>query len=377
MRSTVLNFSFMRRLLALGLVWLLVACSSDKPRPAPLQPVLPLLGVRQAWTASLENIDFPLAVRVVGQTAYLADSTGTVVALDAQTGADVWRTHLAVELSAGVGSDGRYTAVVSRDNVLMVLDGAKLIWQKRLSALTLTAPLVAGARVFTVSADRSLTAFDAANGRQLWQQSGNGDSLVLGQAGLLTAVGDTLVVGVGGRVIGVNPNDGSTRWDVSVASSRGTNEVERLADVVSGFYRDGDQLCVRAFQYAITCLDAHIGKPLWSKPASGGTGVAGDAAGVYGSESSGRIVSLARADGAKRWEINALQLRNLTAPLVVGKAVVVGDESGNLHFFSTIDGEPINRMRTDGTALVATPVMAGKALLAVSRGGGVFAFRSE
>jgi outer membrane protein assembly factor BamB len=81
-----------------------------------------------------------------------------------------------------VGSDGRYAAVVSRANELLVLDAGKLVWRQKLKVLTLTAPLVAGGRVFTQSTDRSVSAFDASSGQRLWQQQKTGDSLVLGQS---------------------------------------------------------------------------------------------------------------------------------------------------------------------------------------------------
>jgi outer membrane assembly lipoprotein YfgL len=368
----------MRNLLALVLVALVAACAStDRPKPAPLAANVPLLGVRAAWTAAVGPVDFALDVRVVEGRAYLASSAGTVVALDAQTGKDLWRVALDTPLSAGVGSDGRYSAVVTRSNELVVLDGAKVSWRQKLKALTLTAPLVAGGRVFTLSSDRSVSAFDAAGGQKLWQQQRPGEALVLGQAGLLTAVGDTLVVGFGSRVTGMNPLNGSTRWDTSVVSARGTNEVERLNDVVAGFSREGDQLCVRSFQYAVACIEAGSGRMLWTKPANGSNGIAGDADMVYGSESDGRLTAWRRKDGEKAWTLDRYRFRWLTAPLVAGKSLMVGDDTGNLYFLSKQDGAPLTRIVTDDSGLTVAPVLVGTTLLVVSRRGSIYAFRPE
>jgi outer membrane assembly lipoprotein YfgL len=366
------------RMLALALSLALAACASDdRPKPAPLEPIVAHIGVRPAWTATMGAIDYSLSIRVVGGTAYLADAAGNVVAINTQTGADVWRTALATPLSAGVGSDGRYTAVVTRTNDLVTLDGGKEIWRQHLSALTLTAPLVAGGRVFSASADRTVAAFDAATGRKLWQQARSGDPLVLGQAGLMLAVQDTLLVGLGARVVGMNPMTGGSRWETLAANSRGTNEVERLVDVVAGYSRQGDQLCVRAFQYAVTCLDGVTGKALWSKAANGATGVAGDAADVFGTESDGRVVAFARVDGNKLWESERLRHRVLTAPVLAGNTLVFGDDSGNLHFASRLDGSQLNRVFTDSSGLAVAPVLADKTLIVVSRRGGIFAYRPE
>ena len=368
----------MRQLLAAALALALVACAGpERPKPLPLAANVPLIGVRAAWTAAIGPVDFPLDMHVVDGRAYVAGSDGTVAAIDTRTGADLWRTALDVRLSAGVGSDGRYAAVVTRANELVVLDAGKVAWRQKLKALTLTAPLVAGGRVFTLSADRSVNAFDAADGQRLWQQQKTADPLVLGQSGLLTAVGDTLIVGLGGKVAGLSPANGATRWETSVVSARGTNEVERLVDVVSGFSRDGKQICVRAFQYAVSCIDASTGRALWSKPASGSSGIAGNADSVYGSETDGKLGAWSRKDGEKRWTLDRYRFRVLTAPVVAGHTLIVGDDSGNLHLLSTEDGAPLNRIVTDDSGLSVAPVLADKTLLVVSRRGSIYAFRPE
>lgn len=373
-----LRTSAVLRSTALILSLLLAACASnDRPKPAPLEAVVAHIGVQPVWTTSVGEIDFSLNVRVVDSTVYLADAAGTVAAIQATTGADLWRKALGTPLSAGVGSDGRYVAVVTRANDLVVLEGGKELWRQHLTALTLTAPLVAGGRVFTASADRTVVAFDALNGKKLWQQARSGDPLVLGQAGLLLAVQDTLVVGLGGRVVGMNPLTGSSRWETPAANSRGTNEVERLVEVVAGYSRHGDQLCVRAFQYALTCLDGVTGKALWTKSANGSSGVAGDADAVFGTESDGRVLAFARADGNKLWLSERLRYRQLTTPVLAGNTLVFGDDSGNLHFVSRQDGSQLNRVFTDRSGIAVAPVLADKTLIVVSRRGGVYAYRPQ
>jgi outer membrane assembly lipoprotein YfgL len=356
----------------------LAGCASpERPKPAPLAPNVPLIGVKAAWTNTLGAVGFPLELRVVGDTVFAAASDGTVAAINAATGADLWRVRLNSALSAGVGSDGRYAAVVSKENDLIVVEAGKTVWRQRLGAATLTSPLVAGARVFVLSADRSVAAFDAATGRRLWQQSRSGEALVLGQAGLLTAVGDTLVVGLGGRLVGMNPQNGTSRWETLVAIGRGTNEVERLADLVAGFSRVGNQLCLRAFQHAIGCVDAASGRTQWAKTANGGAGVAGDASAVFSAEGDGRILALSRKDGERLWLSERLRFRYLSTPLSLGRSVVFGDDAGNLHFLSKEDGSPLDRVATDESGIAVAPVLVGQTLLVVTRKGVVRAFRPD
>jgi outer membrane protein assembly factor BamB len=237
--------------------------------------------------------------------------------------------------------------------------------------------LVAGERVFVLSSDRSVSAFDAATGRKLWQQQRTGEALVLGQSGVILAVGDTLVTGLGGRLVGLNPANGNTRWSAPIATSRGVNEIERLVDLVAGVSRDGQQICVRAFQSAVGCVDTSKGGVTWVKPAFGFAGVHGNANTLVGTEKDGKVVAWRRTDGEVLWTSERLRYRALSAPLMVGQLIVVGDESGMVHFLSREDGAALNRLPTDGSAVVAAPVLVGNTVVVVTQAGGVFGFKPE
>ena len=364
---------------ALLVLGLLVACSSGptRPKPAELAANPGLLGVRLAWTAKVGAIDFPLDVKVNAKTVTLASSEGVLAAFDAASGAELWRSSIGAQIAAGVGSDGRFSAVVTRANDLLVLDGGREAWRQKLTAPSFTSPLVAGGRVFLLAADRSVSAFDAGSGRKLWSQQRPGESLVLRQAGVLLAVGDTLVAGMGGRLVGLNPGNGSIRWESPIATPRGTTEIERMVDLVSRVGRDGSIVCARAFQAAVGCVDTGRGNLQWSKPAIGSVGVQTDEKFVFGAESDGKVIAWRRGDGERAWVSERLLYRNLSAPLVVGRSVVVGDEGGLVHWLSRDDGSPLTRMATDGSALAAGPVLADGTLVVVTRNGGIFGFKPE
>lgn len=369
---------YRRTIFSLLPVVLLVACAGfDRPKPVDLGPNTPLIGIRSVWKANIGKVGFPLQVRVVGSHFYVADTDGDVAAIDATSGINVWRTTLATKLTAGVGSDGRYAAVVSAANEIIVLDEGRPIWRQRANAGTLTAPLVAGARVFVLASDRSVAAYDAATGNKLWQQQRPGDALVLGQSGVLLAVGDTLVAGVGGRLVGMNPQNGNIRWETALGSSRGTNEIERLVDLVSGVSRLNNQVCARAFQSSVGCVDAAQGALVWSKSSVGAKGVDGDADSLYGTESDGKLVAWRRTDGERLWSTDRLRHRALTAPVLVGQSLVIGDDAGILYFLSREDGSLLNRIATDGASIAAAPVLVGQTLVAVTQHGGIFGFRPE
>lgn len=359
---------------------LLAGCSSsaNKPKPAELAPVVAVVGVRPAWTAQLSSVNFPLDVNVNGTTVTVAGSDGAVVAIDAQTGRDLWRAAVGNPLVAGVGSDGTTTAVVTRANEVVALAGGREVWRQKMLAQVYTAPFVAGGRVFVLGADRSVSALDGKTGRKLWtQQRPGNEPLILRQPGVLLAVGDTLLAGLSGRLVGLNPLNGSVRWEAPIATPRGSNDVERLADLVGRVSRVGDVVCARAFQLGVGCVDASRGTVVWAKPAVGFEGVHGDASLVFGTEGDGKVLAWKRADGERAWVNDSLQYRRLTAPLALGRSVVVGDSTGLVHMLSREDGSLLNRLSTDGSAIAAAPVVAGETMVVVTQKGGIFGFRPE
>ncbi len=357
----------------------LAACGSggSRPKPAELPPNVAMIGVRQAWSARVAPVSFPLQVTVRGNQVALAGAGGAVVTLDAGTGRELSRATLGEELSAGVGSDGQTQAVVTRANQVVALQGSRELWRYRLTSQSFTAPLVAGGRVFVLGADRSLTALDGQSGRVLWNVSRPAEPLVLRQSGVLMAVGNTLIAGLAGRMVGVDPDTGVLRWEAPVAAARGTNDVERLVDLIGPAARQDNIVCARAFQAAIGCVDTSTGALRWTKPASGATGIASDGQLLFGAEADGKVLAWRANGGDRAWASERLQWRTLTAPLVLGRSVVVGDDTGLLHLLSREDGSPMNRLPTDGSGIVATPVVAGNTLVAVTRNGGVYGFVPE
>ena len=61
-------------------------------------------------------------------------------------------------------------------------------------------------------------------------------------------------------------------------------------------------------------------------------------------------------------------------PRPAGRSVVVGDYEGFVHFLSREDGTVLARMKTDGSAISAAPVIAGQTLVVQTRDGDVYGF---
>lgn len=348
----------------------------DKNKPAALEVLSGPASGRIVWSTKGDSINFPLSIATPGDRFVVAGSDGSVRALAASDGRELWRGDAGAKLSAGIGSDGRFAAVVNRDNELVVLDGGKQVWKKALPTPVVAAPLVAGERVFALTLDRQVLAFDALDGRKIWEMKRPGEPLTLAKAGVLLAYKDTLIVGQGPRLAGVDPLKGQLRWEASVATPRGTNEVERLADLVGPAVRQGDMVCARAFQSSVGCINAERGSALWNRVVGGANGIGADELVVVAGDASDRLSAWKLANGDLAWSADQFQRRKLSEPVVTAKQVLIGDFEGYVHLLDRDTGKTRSRLTTDGSPVVTIVLQGGTALVA-TKSGGLFAVRAE
>lgn len=356
---------------------LLAGCGSSKPSPAALESLTPSVKVAPTWSYRVGSVDGTSTLSVANGVVVAASTDGEVVALDLASGKERWRGQAGGALSAAAGSDGRYAAVVTQGNELVAFDQGKVRWRERLPGRVITSPLVAGERVFVQAVDRSVRAYDVQDGRWLWQyQRPGGEPLALATPGVVSAFRDTLLVGHGARLLGLDPLKGTVRFDLNVGTPRGTNEVERLADLVGPLARTDDEACVRAFQLSVACVELNRGSLRWTRPQAGRQGVAANERLVVGADGADRLSAWRADNGDLLWRVDRFTYRGLSAPAIWSGRVVFGDDKDYLHVLDAADGRTVGRIELD-SPLAAAPVVQGDLLLVLTRKGTVYALRAN
>lgn len=361
-----------------AMVVALTACGSSKPSPAPLES-LPSSPVRitTLWSHRVGSVNGQLSLAVSQDAVTTASTGGDIVSFDIATGKERWRADAKTDLAAFVGSDGRYTAVVSQSNEVLAFDQGKLLWRERQPGRIITSPLVAGERVFVQAVDRSVRAYDVLDGRWLWQyQRPGGEPLALATSGVISAFRDTLLIGQGARLVGLDPVKGTARFDINIGTPRGSNEVERLADLVGPLARVDDEACVRAFQLSVACMELNRGSLRWTRPQAGTQAVAANERLVVGADGADRLSAWKAENGDLLWRVDRFTYRGLGAPAIWGNRIVVGDRSDYLHLLNADDGRTVGRIELD-SPLVAAPIVVDQTLLVATRKGTVYALRAN
>jgi outer membrane protein assembly factor BamB len=378
----VLRAPLRRVALAVGVAGALAGCSlfsTPKKPPDPLPAATGDAKVAAAWSASLgapSGIGFaPVAL---GDSVWAAAQDGTVGRFSIDTGNPLWRVSLGKALTAGVGTDGTLAVVATRDGTLVALDAdGRTRWTAPIGAEVVTPPSVADGTVVLRTSDNRVMAYEADTGKRRWSVQRQSPSLVLRHSGGIAMVPGFAFIGMpGGRLVALALASGAPRWDVPLAQPRGTTELERVADVVGTPLVIGSELCAVAYQGRIGCVDANTGNPVWVKDFSSPVGLDVDARGVIAPDADDVVHAFDRS-GNPVWQQKAFARRRLSAPLIAGRIVAIGDTEGNLLWLSRADGRLAGVSRTDGKPIVAPPAAAGPVLVVQTAGGTLHAFRPE
>lgn len=370
------------------LVSLLAGCaslnpfSSKKPRnePAPLVSFKPSMTVRTVWTASIgKSGDYLLAPAFADGRIYAASAEGDLAAFDAASGKQLWRVKAGTGITAGVGTDGATVVVAGTDGAILAFDamtGAQR-WKAQSSTEVLSSPAVGNGTVVVRSMDNRISAYDAETGVRRWFLQRTAPALTVRAApGIVVSDGLAFVALPAGRLLALSVVTGAPRWEAVIAEPRGATELERVADVAGMPALLGRDICAAAYQGRIACVDAGNGTVKWARELSAEVGPGIDQRFVFATDEKGHLTAYARESGSNLWRNTSLTWRGLSAPVSFGRAVVVGDRAGYLHFLSREEGAMLARIEA-GDAVRAAPVVAGANLVVQSRDGKLMAIATD
>ena len=382
--SLLFNAKWVRLVSLSALLLALAGCSlwsgdDGRYNPTPLTEYKPGLSASIAWKAQIgKGSGIGFVPEVVGSIVYAAAADGSVGKFDLASGTPVWVSKVDKTLLAGVGSDGKTTAVVTSDGTVVALDdNGQIKWRTRASSEVTVPPVVGLGVVVVRSGDYRVQAFNAETGERIWSVQRPGPALALrAPARMLLLEGLVISAIPGGKLIAINAVSGDVQWEGTVALPKGSTDLERVNDVVGLPALSGTLLCAVAFQGRVVCFDiAAGGRTVWSKDFSSSVGLGSDAAQLYVPNEHDAISAYGLKNGGLAWRQDALRNRKLTSPAVLSGAIAVGDLEGFVHFLSPADGQLLARILVGGGAiqapLVSTPqgilVQSGDGLLVLIR----------
>ena len=356
------------------------ASKAKSNAPAPLVELKASMAVRTAWKIDIGKAqDVVFSPALAGTSVVVAGGDGSIARVDAASGKQIWRIKAGKALSAGVGTDGNLVAVGAVKGMVMTFDmDGKPLWTAQVSSEVLSAPVVGQGFVVVRSVDNRIVGFDAKTGEKKWTVQRPSPPLTLRNApGMVIAGKDVIVAQPGGKLLSLILATGAPRWEIAVGESRGATELERVTDIGGTPVVIDNDVCAVSYQGRVGCFDLLTGTARWTKEVSSDVGVAVDQRFVFAADEKGALTGFNRETGASAWKNDKLGYRRLSTPVSYGRAVAVGDYQGFIHFLSREDGAFLARAATDGSAVMATPLVAGSNLIFQTQSGTVTAIAVE
>lgn len=331
---------------------------SRAAQPAPLPQFAEKRQMTKAWSASAGEAGRGMFMPAMeGDAVYVAGESGRVVRLNLQNGNEIWRADTGKKLASGVGAGAGLVLVGSLKGELIALDaasGAKR-WEVALSSVAVAPAVVNSGIVMVRLGNGQIHGLNAADGSRKWLYTRQLPPLSLQGVSVLTAKDGLLFAGFpGGKLAAVRISNGLQAWEASVSLPHGASELERVNDVVGRPALDDKRVCAVTYQGRVACFERANGNQIWARDTSSDSGLALDEQYVYVTDDKDAVTAYDKESGRAAWRQDKLANRQLTAPLALGKYVVVVDLEGYVHLISVEDGSFVARAQADGLAR-ATP----------------------
>ncbi len=370
------------RIAALLLLAGLAACSTSGDKlgkvAAKLVEFKPTAALEVRWQRDIgaagNNV---LRPAITSDAVYAANANGDIFRLERASGKQVWRANSGFVISAAVGAgDGLVLVGGDKGELAAFAEDGKLRWKTRVSSEVMSAPQIADGIVVVRTGDGRISGLDATDGKRLWLVERATPALIVrSHAGVAITRGTLFAGFAAGKLAAVSLANGVVLWEAAVSQPRGNTELERISDITSAPVADYEQVCAVSFQGRVACFDLKQGSLLWSRELSSDQGMALVQNYLYLTDASGGVVALDKNKGSTIWKNDQLSLRRTTAPIVLGKYLLVGDYEGYLHVLSLEDGSLGARLKTDGSAIMTAPVELDGGVLLQTRNGSLYSVK--
>ena len=372
-----------KKLVLLGFILMLTACSGKVPDwlisddlvlpPAELIDFEAEFEPEVVWSkdvgAGAKNEYSELRALLQNGNLIAVDQNGEVNSYDGLTGQLNWQIELEVPVVAGPGGGEGLILVGTQEGEVIALNenNGEFIWRIRLTSEVLTPPRAALGVVIARTSDGRMSGLSVSDGEELWNYQRSVPLLSLRGAGPPALIDDKAIVGyANGKLVALSISDGKVIWEQSVAVSRGRTEIDRLVDIDSELVIKGNRVYAVAYHGNLAALDVGTGRLLWKREMSSRAGIdVAENEAVYVSDENNYVWAIQDGSGSGLWRQTKLLRRNITAPVIVGEYVIVGDLDGYIHWISREDGRFVARMRLSNDAIRSKPVI-GDGLVYIS-----------
>ncbi len=324
---------------------------------------------------------------------YVLDAEGGVRAFAANSGDRLWAVDLTPEdadseegFGGGIAYDAGSLFVATGFGTVVALDAAtgEQLWTYNGGTPFRAAPSAVGGRIFAISFDNQVVALAQATGEVLWTHSGIQETAgILGSPSPAIS-GDTLVVPYSsGELFALRVENGQEVWNDTLTRVLSNTALANISDIAGRPVIDRDRVFAVSHAGRMVAIDIRTGERVWTRSLSSvqTPWVAGDF--IFVVTTSAEVLALSRRDGRIRW---VTQLRRFedeedrdgpvawAGPVLVGDRLLLASSTGEALALSPYNGDILGEIEFSQGTFIA-PIVANKTVYILTDDAELLAFQ--
>jgi outer membrane protein assembly factor BamB len=351
----------------------------------------------RAWEASIAGSGskrrLAAAPVVGGGSLFVVDTSGTVHAFDAATGAKRW-SHV-IELpgdqqdaafGGGVSyADGKaYATNGAGDVVALDATTGNQLWKVRPAGPLRGAPTIAFNNLYVMTQDNQIFALDIADGKVTWNDAASqGESGLFGVASPAAGQGSVIAGYSTGELAAYRYENGRNLWSDALARTSISTEVGTLTDVDADPIIDSGRVYALGQGGRMAAYELVTGQRVWELNLAGVStpSVAGEW--IFTLTDDARLLAIARSSGRVRWITQLRRWRDQddrkgaifwTGPVLAGDRLWVASSRGQVMSVDVLTGAA-SPFADVGSSVSLGPLVANQMLYILDDGGKIHAWR--
>lgn len=351
----------------------------------------------RAWSVSIAgstNKQRLAASPVIGGGRLFAiDTDGLVHAFDAKTGAKAWSRAYGIKgdgsasaFGGGVSYDSGRVYITTGTGTVAALnaDTGEEYWKQKPAGPLRGSPTIAFNAVYVMTQDNQIFALNAEDGKSLWNESASvGQAGVFGVAAPAAGQGTVIAGYSSGELVAYRYENGRTLWADALARTSISTAVGSLTDVDADPIIDNGRVYALGQGGRMAAYELVTGQRIWELNLAGIStpAVAGDW--IFTLTDAAELLAIARGTGKVRWLTKLKRFRkeekredpiHWVGPVLAGNRLWMANSNGLVMSANVADGTVSEFTKLDSPVSLA-PVVAGGTIYFLEDNGKITAFR--
>ena len=351
----------------------------------------------RAWTANIAGSSDRrrlAAAPVVGAgKLVVVDTDGIIHAFDAKTGSKLWTHKMEIDgslASSAFGggasiSDGKVYATNGIGEVVALnADTGTQLWKVQPAGPLRGSPTIAFGQIYVMTQDNQIFSLDANDGSQVWQESGSATQAgVFGVAAPAAGQGTVIAGYSSGELTAYRYENGRVLWADALARTSISTEVGSLTDIDADPIIDSGRVYALGQGGRMAAYELVTGQRIWELNLAGISTPAIAGEWIFTLTDDARLLAIARSSGRVRWITQLQQYKDeedkkgqifWTGPVLAGGNLWAASSRGLLYRISTGEGSAQQYADLESAVSLA-PVVADNMLYILDDSGRIHAYR--